>query len=94
MKQEEIIKILANKGYTERQAQVIGSDLAEISPKLELALQMWISKDIETDYIIDEFSIKGLMQKYNMKYPAALLSINWIIKEPEIAKAAIKRGIR
>ena len=34
------------------------------------------------------------MEKYNLKYPAALLSIDWVIKEPNIAISAIEKGIR
>ena len=44
--------------------------------------------------INEEFSIKGIMQKYNMKYPAALLSINWILNDPKTAIPIIKKGIR
>ena len=42
------------------------------------------------DYEAHGFSLSGMMEKYKMTFPAALLTMDWIIKEPEIAIKAIK----
>lgn len=94
MKQEEIKDILLQRGYSQPGAETASADLMSIHQALQPCLEAWISNGVETDYSIDGFSIKGIMQKYGMKYPAALLSVNWILNDPQTAIPIIKRGIR
>ena len=45
-------------------------------------------------YAVEGFSILEFMSLYNMAYPAALLTIDWLIKDPQTATTAIKKGIK
>lgn len=94
MNKEQIKETLLKRGYSQPGAETVSSDLIAINKALQPCLDAWLDKGIETDYSIEEFSIKGIMLKYGMKYPAALLSINWILNEPQTAIPIIKRGIR
>jgi len=94
MTQDIIHNSLLASGYSEKAASVLAEDLLRVSTELEPCLQSWCKSGEETDFSAAGFSIKGLMQKYQLRYPAALLSIDWVIKEPNVAIAAIKRGIR
>jgi hypothetical protein len=38
--------------------------------------------------------LSELKLQYKLTYPAALLTMDWLIREPEKALASIKRGIR
>jgi hypothetical protein len=57
-------------------------------------LEKWVNQEDEQDITVDGFSLLSLKKQYKMSYPAALLSIDWLIKEPQIASQAIKRGIK
>lgn len=94
MNKEHIKDILLKRGYSQSGAETASTDLIQINQILRPCLEEWLVNGSEIDYSIDEFSITGLMQKYNLKYPAALLSINWILNDPQTAIPAIKKGIR
>ncbi|MDY4551452.1 MAG: hypothetical protein SPD54_06450 [Parabacteroides sp.] len=86
--------ILIERGYPQKQAISIASDLQAIDPALQNGLQSWLADQTETDYLIEGFKLSDLKQKFDMTYPAALLTVDWLIKEPELAKKSIQRGIR
>ena len=86
--------ILIERGYPQKQAISIASDLQAIDPALQNGLQSWLADQTETDYLIEGFKLSDLKQKFDMTYPAALLTVDWLIKEPELAKKSIRRGIR
>lgn len=94
MKLEEIIQGLKSKGFSDTESSVIAPDLFNISPALQPLLESWLKNGREEDYETSSFSIKELMKKYGLEYQAALLSIDWLIKEPEIATQVILQGIR
>ena len=86
--------ILIERGYPEKQAISVASDLQAIDPALQNGLQSWLADQTETDFLIEGFKLSDLKQKFDMTYPAALLTVDWLIKEPELAKKSIQRGIR
>lgn len=94
MTQDSIYNNLIAKGYPEKAAYILAEDLFKISTELKPHLHSWMESGEEVDYSVEGFSIKGLMQKYQLQYPAALLSIDWLIKDPATAIAAINRGVR
>lgn len=91
---EEIIKILMERRYTEKQAASVASDLLDVDEQLKDGLQHWLATNEEKDYEVADFKLSELKQQFDMTYPAALLTIDWLIKEPDLAMKAIKRGIR
>lgn len=90
----EIIEVLVKRGYEERIASSVAANLSKVSDCLKEALDKWIADETETDFEAEGYTILGLKQKFEMTYPAALLSIDWIIKDPKVAIECIKRGIR
>ena len=49
---------------------------------------------LKMDDTVEGFKLSELNQKFDMTYPAALLTIDWLIKEPERAMRSINRGIK
>jgi len=94
MKIEKIQQTLIGHNYSPRIAEKVASELMLLEAPLVPLLESWIEKGEETDYEASGYSVKGFMTSPGMKYPAALLTIDWILKEPEKAIAAIKHGIR
>ena len=94
MKVSEIEKILIRKGFSEKESSLIAENLAQMDISLLPLLEKWLIKDMEEDYKIGDLSINLLKSKFNLEYQAALLTMDWIIKEPEIAIEAIKKGIK
>ncbi|MCD8387567.1 MAG: hypothetical protein LUD17_11865 [Bacteroidales bacterium] len=94
MNKEYIKNTLIKRGYSPAGAETASADLINIAEALKPLLERWLSDGTETDYESYGISIKGIMTKYGMKYPAALLSVDWVIRDPKTAIAVIKRGLR
>lgn len=86
--------ILIERGCPEKQAILVASNLQTLDPSLKDGLQSWLADQTEKDYFIEGFLLSELKRKFDMTYPAALLTMDWLIKEPELAKKSIQRGIR
>ena len=85
---------LMERGYNEKQAIVTAKELLTIDEMLKGAISLWMDKDKETDFTIEGVCLSNLKAKFKMTYPAALLTMDWVIKEPEKAKNALIKGIR
>lgn len=92
---ENIKKILIERGYPEKAAETTASNIAKLSGEMKEAIQTWLHTNKETDMGSNGYTISSLMNRFKgMTYPAALLTIDWLKREPETAKKAIERGLR
>lgn len=94
MKQGEIEQILLSKGYTEKQSSQLSKDLSGLAQPLAECFSLWALNGKAVDFSSHGLSVLGLMKKFGLKYPAALLSMDWVVKDPDKAIAAIQRGVR
>ena len=94
MNKDEIVQAVQKHQYNQMQADGVANELSQIDSQLIPLLEKWIQDDTETDYAVEGFSILEFMSLYNMAYPAALLTIDWLIKDPQTATTAIKKGIK
>ena len=94
MKTSDIEIRLIEKGFTEKDASILAENLSLIDIELLPLLERWLFKGEEGDYIKGGISVLGLKKKYNLEYQAALLTMDWIIKEPEFALEAINKGLQ
>ncbi len=94
MDAKDIIKKLTENKYTERQAPLVANELLHLDASLRPLLKVWVKDNEETDFESEGYSITYFNEKFGMTYPAALLTIDWLIKEPAVAKDAISHGIR
>lgn len=90
----EIYKALVENGYSNKSANLVLCDLMQLSAPLNDYLTEWIETGCCKDYAVDGFSIFDFQKNRKMKYPAALLTMDWLIKEPEKAKESLRRGKR
>lgn len=88
-----IAKKLASQGYNSKASSMVAAEIVKVDSRLDPLVEKWLNGKNE-DYESQGYSIFGLMKSRNMTYPAALLTIDWLIKEPEKATESIKRGIK
>lgn len=91
---EKIINKLISAGYPEKAAKSTALELTQIDDSLNNALASWIENNSETDMTVEGLTLSELQAKHKMSYPAALLTIDWLIKDPQTAREAITRGIK
>lgn len=94
MTETQIYQGLLIKGYSEKQSFILAPQLSTLSYGLSQCLSKWLSSGEEFDFEANGFSLVKLMANYKLKYPAALLSLDWVIKDPEVAIPTILKGIR
>ena len=91
---EKIKEVLLERGYTDKLVNAVIHDLMTIDESLKEGFSLWLESEKETDYTIQGIALSELKNKFDMTYPAALLTMDWLIKEPEKAIESINRGIR
>ncbi len=92
---EEPTKVLIDRGYPEKAALQVAEKFASLSGQFKNAAQEWLATGKETDVASNGYSTKSLMEEFpGMTYPAALLTIDWLERDPVKAKQTIKKGIR
>lgn len=93
---KDITKTLIERGYPENAAKIVAEKLATLSTdELKKALAEWLSNSSEPLISSHGYSTKSLMDRNpGMTYPAALLTIDWLEREPDKAKTIIEKGIK
>lgn len=95
MNDSEIITILIERSYPENAAITVAQKLTTLKGKFKGAASEWLSTGHEAEVAANGYSTKSLMERFpGMTYPAALLTIDWLNRDPEKAKHTIEKGIR
>ena len=93
--ENQIKYLLIDRGYNERNAKLVAHELTLLAAPLQPLLSQWLDNEqCMVNYEAEGYTINVLMQKRGMTYPAALLTIDWLLKEPEKAKLSLSRGIK
>jgi hypothetical protein len=92
---EKIIEILKKElGYSDHVAGITADDLLSISTQLKPALSKWLEKREITNLEVSGLSIKQLMERRGYTFPSALISMDWLLTEPEVAKRELLNEVR
>lgn len=88
-----IAQKLASQGYNNSATSMVAAEIVKVDSRLNPLVVKWLNGEDE-DYASHGYSIFGLMKSRHMTYPAALLTIDWLLKEPEKAKKSLEQGIK
>lgn len=89
---DKIEKILMEElDYAEFAAKVTALDLMNLQPQLRDALYLWAKDRTETNIWVEGYSTFNLMASKGFTYPAALIALDWLITETEIAKMELSK---
>lgn len=95
MEKNYIYNVLLERGYDEKSARLVAAELTMLHKPLDIYLEKWVRNGADiTDYDASGYSVKQLMEERGMTYPAALLTMDWLIKEPEKAVQSLNCGIK
>lgn len=87
--------IMERIGCQEAEATLIEKDLAQVCEQLQPLVTRWLETGEDTDDTMYEgYSLNSLKELYDMYFTGAVLTLDWLIKEPEEAKKAMRYGIR
>lgn len=91
MDKNNVTKILTEReGYTEKRAVLLASECQNMSEELMPLFEKWLQDaSLMEDFTTHGYSLLNMMHQRGMNYLAALLDVDWLIKEPEKAKPVI-----
>ena len=83
----ELIDILVNReGYNRQRAILAAIEIEKLDKNLFPLLKSWIDDpDNMQEFVSHNISLLELKEKKNMNYIGALLTMDWLIKEPDVA---------
>lgn len=88
-------KIKEYLGCDDAKAAYTENKLLQIDESLKPILEEWLQDDeVSSDAMFHGYSINMLMGRYRMKFTGAILTLDWIVKDPASAEKALKYGIR
>jgi len=80
--------------YSEAEAELMAGDLLELDPQLIPIFEKWkTTGDEKDDQEFRTHSIDSLHLEHGLNFFAALVTLDWIIKDPDTALPAIAEGI-
>ncbi len=80
---------------SEQHLDILVHDLSNIDNVLVPLLQKWlVTGACDDDKLYEGYSITSLMCDKKMTFPAALLTVDWLIKDPKTACQALSEPIR
>ncbi len=90
----DIAKTLIEEGYNSNEAEIVSEEIVKIDETLEPYFYEWWNKKPLSRIKINDISVQDLEEKFKLKPLATILTLDWLIKEPEKAKSALKYGKR
>lgn len=93
MTRDEIIQFLIRRaGYDPRAADVVAARLLGSSPEVQEGFRVWRLSGRSPELCIAGFTVDRLIREHSMSPVAALLTLDWLVREPERAAASLAKG--
>ena len=94
MKKIIMERLQCKEDKKEARAAAIEKELRNISPELQPLLDKWLKDGhCEDDKLYHGYSLSMLMHEKGLHITGALLTLDWIIKEPDAALKALSEPI-
>ena len=88
----QVQKLVSEIGYKPEKAREVVTKLGRCDPKIQDAFHSWMRGNEISDVEVHGYSVSTFVDEYGMTPVAALLTLDWLIREPEIASQAIDEG--
>ena len=89
---ELLTGLVERHGYSQVGAAVVAARLLRLQPQLHEEFERWWQTGSLPSIDIEGFTTDRLMREQQLNPIAAILTLDWLIREPEKAKAAILQG--
>ena len=93
MNAEEIeTRLVAEFGYPPHAAQAVAEKVVALTPIVRPAFEQWWTNGRLPTLAVADYSAERLMREHGMNPVAALLTLDWLVREPEKASASLRKG--
>lgn len=94
MEKNILYKLLKEEAYPEYMIEGTVAKLEKLQPEIDSAFSAWVLDSTKPDIIVEGYTFDSLVRDFGMKPVGAFLTLDWLVREPKSATAALKRGIR
>lgn len=94
MDRDKIIMLLCSQNYPEYLLEQTADKVEKLPQELSEALEEWADSGKEPEMDLCGYNFARLIKEYDMQPIGAILTLDWLRREPGKAVAALKRGIR
>ena len=85
-------RLVSEFGYSPASADTTARDLIGCSPAVWEAFSCWWQTGDFAPLEVEGFSAERLVRDHGLLAPGAFLMLDWLLKNPNAAKAALMRG--
>lgn len=85
-------RLVDDFGYRARAAEIVAERLLSSSPAVQEAFLAWRSADAYPELCVAGYTVARLIREHSMEPVAALLTLDWLSREPERAAASLRKG--
>jgi len=79
-------------GYSQLEIGFLRAKIEGLSSELRAVLEGWLQSGSLTEIVIEGYSMTDLMQRKGLEPVAAILTLDWLRREPDAARQAIENG--
>lgn len=94
MERSEIIRILKEEGYPDFILEKTANKVEALSPEIATKFGEFCVHGILPKIEIEGYGYKRLVEEFGMKPVGAFITLDWLTREPEKAKDALRKGIK
>ena len=85
---------LRKEGYSSAEARGAIEALRTLSQELIPLLEAWQENRAYPPVEIEGYTLQDMMDEYTMHAVGAILTLDWLCKEPNEARQAMRKGIK
>ena len=85
-------RLASEYGYPAAGATRVAEKLVACAPDVQGAFETWWNTRMWPDLSVQGYSVGRLIKEHDMNVVAALLTLDWLQREPEKALASLRKG--
>lgn len=94
MNKEQLRELLVEKyDYKNSQVDDVVDKIMRFSPNVAAAFNKWLDTGEIDDTLVEGYTVKSIIEKKQMKVVSAYITLDWLGREPDVAKAALNQGM-
>lgn len=94
IEKNKILELLKDENYPEFMYENTYQKISRFHDTVAASFASWIEHGKNPDITVEGYSYDFLTKRMNMQPVGAFITLDWLIREPERAKNALKKGIK
>ena len=90
--EETVRKLVSQWGYPESGARKVAIMLSQLRPALAMQVAQWWESGKPVQFEVEGCDVESLKAEHGMNEIAAILTLDWLLRDPAPALAQLGRG--